>query len=218
MSISWHPSEHHVTQSRPFMADLLPVTVEDAQWLDARGFGTYAQDWIQRAPGFSCYALPIYAPDGCVRGHVIRRPWDRSPLWYEGGAAPWAKKADTYKADPAAPLQSWYVRNPELPLVLVEDQLSAIKVASQGDIADAMAFLGVPRGGNCANGFARVREITREVAKRPEVVVALDADATADAFAFVRNWGAAFPSIRVAILEQDLKDTEPRDFRRVLGL
>jgi hypothetical protein len=116
---------------------------------------------------------------------------------------------------PNAPVQSFYSHVYNLatdPLVLVEDQLSAIKLFSTGKY-NACALLGVPNDGSI--GVDRVREISKIPCS--EVIVALDADATENAFQFVRKYGMAFKKIRVAILSKDIKDTQKAIFQEVLG-
>jgi hypothetical protein len=51
---------------------------------------------------------------------------------------------------------------------------------------------------------AKVAEIQK--AKAPAVWIALDADATGQAFAMARKWGAAFNYCRVCVLPKDIKD------------
>jgi orotidine-5'-phosphate decarboxylase len=38
------------------------------------------------------------------------------------------------------------------------------------------------------------------------LIIALDADATGNAFALARKWGRAFDSCKVLVLKQDIKD------------
>lgn len=170
---------------------------------------------IRVSPETGRYALPIWGPANAERGIVLRTPWVGAPRVAEGFRLP---KADTYKAN-AEPLQSHYFVDPRdgyPQLVLVEDQLSAIKLSAYG--VDSVALLGVPDVRyNGYSGTDRVMEIARR-AKGREVLVALDADATELAFLFARKWGHAFQSIRVVMLTRDLKDTSARDFREVLGV
>jgi hypothetical protein len=161
------------------------------------------------------YALPIFSPvDALARGHVLRAPWPGSPL---SGARDWSgtRKALTYTSA-YGPIQSFYKgHGPQFasrPLVIVEDQLSAIKLAEIG--LNAMAILGTPNKGEI--GMDRLSELTRIYST--ETIVALDADATEQAFEFARKWGSAFKKLRVAILAQDIKDTPKDDIFGVLGL
>jgi hypothetical protein len=201
------------TQLNPYTGPILPLTEEDREYFRRKyeiGSG-YAAGFINRA-GLPRYILPILAPNGAVRGHVLRTGWEGSPI---APPYPVYKKALTYMCA-AQPVQSVYLtsydddRRVGIPLVLVEDQLSAIKLHSAG--YNAVALLGVPNDGSI--GADRVREIARLPCS--EVIVALDADATENAFQFVRKYGMAFKKIRVAILEKDIKDTPKACFHEVL--
>lgn len=192
---------------------LNPLTDADKDFFQ-RTYGIIVPDRkIFRGEG-DRYAMPIFPPGSVVaRGHVLRMPWPKSPLY---SAQDWAgrRKALTYSAGPG-PIQSFYTAHgaEKWPaLVLVEDQLSAIKLAEVG--VASVALLGTPNKGEI--GMDRLTELSRFKAK--EVVVALDADATEEAFAFARKWGSAFKKLRVAILSKDIKDTPKSDIFGVLGL
>lgn len=175
---------------------------------------------VKRAPAEGRYVLPIFDPYGHERGLVLRVPWAGAPLT----ATRPVPKADTYRSE-QGPCQSFYEvalcapyvsKTHERPVVLVEDQLSAIKLSAYG--YNAVAFLGTPVDHLLSyNGSDRVSEIARW-AKEREVIVALDPDATEDAFKFARKWSSAFKQLRVAILDKDLKDTDHIHFREVLGV
>jgi DNA primase len=92
--------------------------------------------------------------------------------------------------------------------VLVEDQLSAIS-AQQGGV-NAVALLGTHLNND------KVWEISQW--QPSQVIIALDADATDQAFKLARKWGLAFPKTRVAILARDLKEEKTDDIRYILGL
>lgn len=160
------------------------------------------------------YLLPLIGPNELHRGIVSRQPWIGSPI--SGRLpSPGIPKAITYMSA-LGPVQSLYLHTHDgllaRELVLVEDQLSAIKLYQEG--FNAVALLGVPNGGNI--GMDRVRELAQIPAS--EVIVALDEDATENAFEFVRKWGLAFKSrVRVAILDRDIKDTPLRHIPGVLG-
>ena len=156
------------------------------------------------------YVFPINNMLGHVSGYIVREPvWSGIECPRKGtGSGP---KAVTYMhAD--SPTQSWYRTDSRLggfkKLVLVEDMLSAMKVAQNG--VDSVALLGTQLDAR------KVREISQY---RPsEVIIALDEDATDQAFKLAKKWGLAFPKVRVAILEQDIKDTDNEDVAEVLGL
>lgn len=211
MSQQWERTAKAASQMTPYTGPILPLTEEDWDFF-FRVYelpADYALRYIRRAVE-PRYILPIYAPNGDVRGHVAREGWPGSPI--RADRPPAYKKALTYMCMPNAPVQSFYYRPDCRPLVLVEDQLSAIKLFSAG--YNAVALLGVPNDGSI--GVDRVREISKLPCS--EVIIALDADATENAFQFVRKYGMAFKKIRVAILEKDIKDTKKAMFQEVLGI
>ncbi len=154
------------------------------------------------------YIFPVQNYLGHISGYVLREPvWSGIECPRKGtGRGP---KAVLYMHSDA-PTQSWYRSKYAGPkIVLVEDQLSAMKVAQQTETT-AVALLGTQLDAR------KVREISQY---RPdEVIIALDEDATDQAFKLARKWGLAFSKVRVAILEQDLKDTDNDDILEVLGL
>lgn len=196
----------------PYTGSMYPLGLADCDYFWSRYelHGSLAGSLIYRADE-PRYLLPIMGPDGTRRGLVSRVGWAGSPI---APRYPAYKKALTYM-ERALPVQAWYrdeAGSNSKPLVLVEDQLSAIKLYSTRQYS-SVALLGVPNDGNI--GADRVREISRHPCS--EVIVALDADATENAFQFVRKYGMCFKRIRVAILEKDIKDTPKACFKEVLG-
>ena len=99
------------------------------------------------------------------------------------------------------PMLSWYPgagekRRPGV--VIVEDQLSAMKVATRG--IDSVALLGTHMN------HQMVREMQRY--GQSPYLLALDEDATERAFKLARTWGMGFSNFRVVVLYQDLKDVD----------
>lgn len=216
MSIEWTPQAHKVVEARPYTGRSVALDAADlAFFQDKYGLEhDTATRFISVDPDSNRYILPFYSPTWSTRGHILRIPWAGAPRAPVGDHM----KASTFKISPAEPLLAWYRAGyrarSDKEAVLVEDQLSAIKLL-QHDIV-AIACLGKPVSTKySADGNGRVQELARHA---PNLIVALDADATADAFMFVRQWGPAFRSIRVAILSRDLKDERAVDFGRILGL
>ncbi len=216
MSQVWERTPKKASRElNPYVGVFTALTSQDITFFEER-YGLKPPDsneLIFRAD--SRYAMPIRRPHGSPRGYVLRAPWRDSPLHIATHIP--ARKALTYM-HVAEPVQSFYLRPytvgslvPASSLVLVEDQLSAIKLYQLG--YNSVALLGVPNKGNI--GADRVAEISRVPAS--EVIVALDSDATAEAFNFVRQWGAAFTHSRVAILTKDIKDTPSDEIREILG-
>lgn len=227
MSPQWERTPGKQPELRPYTGQLKALTADDLVFFLQRyelpaeaAQRNIAIDGVSKR-----YVLPIYGPTNAIRGHVLRMPWDgapRLPVWC-GYSFP---KADTYK-HALEPLQSHYFSDEYAPaydlegtaaLVLVEDQLSAIKLAAYG--YDSVALLGVPYFKGSSDSYAgvdRVREIARR-AKDGPVIVALDSDMTETALLFAKRWRPMFNSIRVAILDRDLKDTRASEFADVLGV
>jgi len=194
------------TKLRPYTERLSAIDVEDHGYFWHR-FGLFAEPYVNiRVTDDGRYAFPIRDFRGYERGILVRDPvWKgspeppRSPV---GGA-----KALTYMHT-EGPVQSWHTVPEERRLVLVEDSVSAMCAQQEG--LSALALLGTHLNND------KVREIGLWGPK--EVIIALDADATAEAFKLAKKWGLAFPKTRVCILAEDLKDTPQEDIRYVLGM
>jgi hypothetical protein len=153
------------------------------------------------------YVLPMRDRQNRERGVVLRKPWPGAPrsTGYPG------PKARVYLSHDL-PAMSVY-RDPAATgktVILVEDQLSAIKASQLPGVAWAVALIGTHIE----------QDRAREIAMLPHqrVVIALDADATSTAFKLARRWGLAWKQTRVALLRRDLKDTPLDDIAGVLGL
>lgn len=160
------------------------------------------------------YVLPIMDPAHRAKGYTLRVPWAGAPRWTDYGGP----KARVFM-HAHGPSQAFYFGpGPARRLLVVEDQLSALKAIESGAVGIAVALLG--SGGSVKldtmGGADSVREIS--MARPQEVIVALDADATARAFKWARKWGLAFPRVRVAILQRDIKDTKLHDIAAALGV
>ena len=153
----------------------------------------------------SRYALSILRPDGTRRGFITRRPYEGSPAQSRSTDTQ-PTKTLTYLEASGEPCQSWYGKGGEA-VIMVEDPLSAMRITSywesvegEGFPVQAVAILGT--GVNAE----KIREI-QQVAKEADVYIALDADATGQAFAMARKWGSAFKRCRVIVLSKDIKDS-----------
>lgn len=157
--------------------------------------------------GARCYVLPILDPKACRRGVVIRQPWEGT-----GSGIPGTPKSQIFK-EKHEPMIGWYaptahsvVAGPPNAVILVEDQMSAIKLADCGYLACALL-------GTSLNS-EKISEI-QSVSKH--IVIALDSDATATAFKLARKWQAAFSSCRVVILTSDPKDMTREEIHQKFG-
>lgn len=189
---------------KPYQGALLPLSQLDVDFFDKK-YEVAASDYIQRNE-HSEYVLPIFGHDGYIRGYNVRQPWPGAPRHGREGAA----KAKVWMhAD--KPSQSTYPADlTSQAVVLVEDQLSAIKASQHASVTHAVALMG------CHLDIPRVREIA--LLRPYEVLLALDSDATAEGFKLAREFGLAFPRMRVVILDRDLKDTPAAEINKVLGL
>jgi DNA primase len=142
--------------------------------------------------------LPIYRYNGTVRGIVSRAYWwDKQPQF---------PKAKTYLHADSGEGISWYRSahaNVYEPVVLVEDQLSAIK-GMEWSGKTFVSLLGTTLN------IARVAEIQKHA---HTVWIALDADATDTAFDHARKFGQAFLTCRVVVLSKDVKDMSYKEIK-----
>jgi len=183
--------------NRPLTDALYSLTAEDLVWFKQRFGFEVSTDLVKRTE--TRYALPILSPLGVTRGYITRRPWAGSPLDTAASRqdSQYAMKALTY-LESDEPVQSWYGAVQGDKLVLVEDQISAMRLAYERPQYTTCAILGT--GINAQKVFEMQQQ------DFPGVVIALDADATGQAFALARKWGPAFESCRVLVLPCDIKD------------
>jgi hypothetical protein len=203
------PSTGLITNSRynPLTADLHTLSKAEVAWFKTR-FNLSNVSEIRRTN--ARYALPLKAPNGSVRGWITRRPWDGSPADTEANRndSQWAMKALTYMENDD-PVLSWYqastAKDQDIGTVLVEDPISAMRLIEYLNESDdsytgkVVALLGT--GLNAE----KVAEIQRN--SRHRVTIALDKDATGQAFAMARKYGQAFSECRVVVLSKDIKDS-----------
>lgn len=184
---------------RPYTGDLHSLDHTDVEWFDTR-FGLPANwtEHIRKSEGR--YFMPILGPEGRRRGWAARRPWDGSPL--DGHSS--MQKVVTYM-ELDEPVMHWTGTSRTHPMALVEDQISALKYTFiTGSPAVALLGTGVNQ--------EKVEELQRHT---KHILIALDSDATGQAFYMARKWGQAFESCRVIILKHDLKDTDAQTIRSI---
>lgn len=202
---AWEPKK-----MRPYTGTLEKPLVSDRRYFFERfGLDGQVSDAYIRVNDRDEYVLPVGDLNGYVRGYVVRQPaWKGDPEPPRTGIIGRPKALTYFHVD--APLQALYRPGRQLSdaLVVVEDQISAMKIAQEG--VTAVALLGTHVNAE------RVREWSQ---LRPrEVVIALDPDATAAAIQIARTWGLAFDKMRVALLSEDPKDTDNADLLPELGL
>jgi len=133
-------------------------------------------------------AMSIRSPKYMHRGWVLRDIYGRSRL-----------KALTY-TDTGEEGLSWYKTTPYVGTVLVEDIPSAVRASLH---TNAVALLGT------GVGLPRAQEIS-DFAPRP-IVVALDQDATAEAFRIAHKWALLWGDVKVLPLDKDIKNMEEKE-------
>lgn len=158
------------------------------------------------------YVLEVKTMDGYVRGYVVRRGcWSGDPPCNRTAATS-GPKSRAYTNTDGGLLLSWHSPSERDArytgrIVVVEDQISAAKVAQAG-------YTGVALTGSYISED-KVKEIARY--KPTELVIALDADATGEAFKAARRWGLAFRAVRVLQLQKDIKDMKRDDVVNLLA-
>lgn len=196
------PAPAKPTPQRAYEGALHGLTEEDLAFFLERYEITPPVGWYRN--DHDEYVLSIHNPIGYTRGYNVRQPWAGAPIRGREG-----RPKSRVWMHASGPVQSFhhFETSPDA-LVLVEDQLSAVKAQAAG--IGAVALLGTHLNAD------KVREIAMLRAK--EVIIALDADATGLAFKQAREWGMAFNKIRVAVLERDLKDTPLDEIAYILGV
>lgn len=213
------PTSKGKPKLRPWNGNFWPLTIEDVEYFGARfGITDPAQlVYLRRTRNYDSTSVgfdePFYAiscPNvhGRTWGHVIRRACWHGKVSAPGDMLGSGLPADYPKARTRAHTESSglaaYFPFGTLSddhrdiVLLVEDPLSAMRAATDG-IA-AVALLGTQLDPN------KVRDIS--LLRPKKVVIALDKDATTQAFRLAKKWGLAWPEVRVLVLEQDIKDLD----------
>lgn len=177
----------------PYAGEMLPISNYPnvlKRFIELYGFsgdGIYTVSYGTNNPPL---IIPIFAPNGQIRGHVAKT-----------GLFPWEQKSNRIYKAKHEPMISWspsykFSYEDDDSVTLVEDQISALKYTLAGR-GRAVALLGT------SLNMESVAEIQRVA---DHVTIALDADATVQAFRLARRWGSAFKSCQVKILERDIKN------------
>lgn len=169
----------------------LPLEPDDIEWLKARYFLNDAE--IARSElgktRLHCHTvssrlyMPIFRRDGFARGYTAR-----------GNTGLEIRKALSFKWREDEPNLSWHNNRQSDKLIIVEDQMSAIRSSTY---MNAVALLGVTLNKD------KVDEIVR--AGFREAYIALDKDATRFAIKSSIAWRTHL-TLRIVKLEEDLKD------------
>lgn len=191
-------------KARRYVGRILDVQDDDLDRFEAVFGFTPAPGWVGVTQKDE-YILPIRqphrlgGPDLIRVGEVLRQPW----AGFTRKGRPEMPKAITYLQEQTARLAFYYPHHlfeENLHLVIVEDQVSAMKIAVQGGgkIA-AVALLGNSLG---------TQEGTLILQSKPTTVsIWLDPDMNAKAFEINAEYGASFPGCRVILSDADPKDS-----------
>jgi hypothetical protein len=167
-----------------------------------------------KVTGDNRYALPIWGPSDEYRGIVVRRPvWAGSPKAPRTDTvSDTCPKAVTYWEHNVRVRLSWHHSMNESEVIIVEDQVSAMRLASCG--FTSVAILGT----NFAPEF--LRDFNHFKRGESRYVLALDPDASIKALKIARTWGPCFKhGLRVAFLSRDAKDyDDDAELLKDLGL
>ena len=193
--------------SRAYEGELHPLQKRDYEFFSAR-FALSAS----AIPDFSImrssvddslaqYVLALHDWRGYTRGHLVRRGgWSGSPDT-PGLVESTPPKSYTFLGHPSH--EAMHVARPQEPrgyglgtVVVVEDYISSLKVAQNGQIG--VSLTGMTMNANRAAEIALLQP--------REVVIALDKDAISQAMMMARKWGLSWNSVRVLLLQQDIKD------------
>lgn len=199
-----------IDRIRPYTKPWLETDTIDEIYFGSR-FDLYADTITEniRVSEDDTYLLPYRDYMGNIRGVVDRSPaWKGWPKPVRTGNPPQKAKTYIHSTDPVC---GWYRgswASASKAIVVVEDQISAMRVAQAG--ATALAMLGSNIN----------QEVVRDMyLKHPrQVILAFDPDAQGMAQQTRRKWGGYFDRMRIVALEADPKDVPYPDLMEELGL
>lgn len=153
------------------------------------------QHWYWTPSHGGRVAMSIRSPKYTHRGWVLRDIMNRSPI-----------KTLTYVDDGEEGI-SWYREHLTADTVVVEDIPSAVRASRY---VNAVALLGT------GVGLTRAQEIAEYSTGR--VTIALDQDATSQAFKLARRYAGLWGDVGVLMLEKDIKDMKEEEVKKLLGV
>jgi DNA primase len=124
------------------------------------------------------------------------------------------KRSRIILCDPSSEVLAYYIaesepagilNNAHLPLLVVEDQLSALKASKW---LNSVALCGT----NLSDG--KVVDLTKTHAKH--VIIALDNDASHKAVDYLRKYSVFFDKLSVLLLDKDIKDCSENEIVKLL--
>lgn len=171
-------------QPRPFTRDTEELAPAQHEFLTRYGITT-GLSFVLGVVDTPHVYMPVYSPGGYERGGVMRKFGN-----FDG------PKAVTYKTTDQ-PFQAWYLPECCKQVVVVEDQLSALRCWQLG--YGAVALLGTNL--NRAK-FDEIQAVAQRIGATP--LLALDRDAFTVALRYAKKYGR----LSVVLLERDLKDCD----------
>jgi hypothetical protein len=211
-----------VTTSKPhyqFTGVLRYPTQQTVDWFSVRwqiDLGEYPEPgyWVKETDD-GRYAFPLWGRMDEPRGVVIREPtwdrghWSRAPIYREGGGYS-GPKSRTYLETPTTVRAGWYHSLREDIVVIVEDQVSAMRITELG--LTGYAILGTHLNQEHINDLMQWKNGKR-------YILALDPDAIQTSLRHMRRWHGSIPLTVASSLKYDPKDYECNyELRKDLGL
>lgn len=165
---------------------LSEATLDAAKWHYTPSAGLYGARVV----------MPVCGPDGSRRATMFRSYWGHWKKTVLEVLPHVTEQADT-------PIQAWYRGQfPTKEVVLVEDQVSALRIHQGG--VDAVALLGTELTP------VKIREIIKQNYKR--VVLVLDADMLVKSIEYVTTLRKRIPNIVMLGINKDVKDMSSVEF------
>jgi hypothetical protein len=210
------PQPHRVAllpSIMPYEGRALTPSVADEQYFKARFDlnGVTVQKHI-RVTDRDEYLLPYRGPLGNIRGYVLRQPWWAGPPFPPRKGDETAQTKTKLYRHTTEPKMAWYMpapswRRQEERVVIVEDQISAMRVAQALQVP-CVALMGSGINADGVRDIAALRPLT--------VMIALDPNAQGNAQQMRVKWGGYWERCRIVALEQDPKDVSYADLENEL--
>lgn len=183
---TWRTSDYTKPGStvRPFSEPMFSLCRGEAEFL--RGRVGFTEEHIAasgvRITEHGAYAYPIMSKDRTIKGYHLR---------YYDGRTP---KAHTHLISPTVTKSSWYTKDEDDTVFLVEDIPSAVRLSMYKSV---VALLGTTLA---------AEDIMSLSARFSNVVIALDPDAAETALWVRNSLDGWFDNVDIALLNDDLKD------------
>lgn len=184
-------------KGNPFRGELAPLSqsAEEALYRKYRLTPQTLHAFrVTRVLGEPAIYMPVWSYRMRERGGMVR---------YFDGRKP---KARAYKNTDDV-FMAWYPHSSARTLVIVEDQLSAMRVFQIG--MAAVALLGTTLSEEKADEIGQLAKFNRT----RHVLLALDRDAHSVAVKYARQYRGQINGLKVAMLNEDLKDVSDKEIK-----